>query len=35
MRRLTLAFLLATYLCLSLVVALTLWRNGAGWGVAV
>jgi len=35
MRRLTLAFLLATYLCLSLVVALTLWRNGAGWGVGV
>src|SRR3954466_1106259 len=35
MRRLTLALLLATYLCLSLIVALTLWRNGAGWGVAV
>ena len=35
MRRLTLALLLATYFCLSLIVALTLWRNGAGWGVAV
>lgn len=35
MRRLTLALLCATYLCLSLVVALTLWRNGAGWGVAL
>ena len=35
MRRLTLALLLATYLCLSLIVALTLWRNGAGWGVGV
>ncbi|MDZ4370538.1 MAG: EAL domain-containing protein [Phenylobacterium sp.] len=35
MRRLTLALLCATYLCLSLIVALTLWRNGLGWGVAV
>jgi len=35
MRRLTLALLVATYLCLSLIVALTLWRNGAGWGVAI
>ena len=35
MRRLTLALLIATYLCLSLIVALTLWRNGSGWGVAV
>ena len=35
MRRLTLALLLATYLILSLIVALTLWRNGAGWGVGV
>src|SRR3954452_3102026 len=34
MRRLTLALLCATYLCLSLIVALTLWRNGTGWGVA-
>jgi cyclic-di-GMP phosphodiesterase TipF (flagellum assembly factor) len=34
MRRLTLALLIATYLCLSLIVALTLWRNGLGWGVA-
>jgi len=35
MRRLTLALLCATYLCLSLIVALSLWRNGMGWGVAV
>ncbi|WP_293903514.1 EAL domain-containing protein [Phenylobacterium sp.] len=35
MRRLTLALLCATYLCLSAIVALTLWRNGAGWGVGV
>jgi len=35
MRRLTLALLCATYLCLSLIVALTLWRNGLGWGVAL
>ena len=35
MRRLTLGLLLATYLCLSLIVALTLWRNGTGWGVAI
>lgn len=34
MRRLTLALLCATYLCLSLIVALSLWRNGMGWGVA-
>jgi cyclic-di-GMP phosphodiesterase TipF (flagellum assembly factor) len=35
MRRLTLALLVATYACLSLIVALTLWRNGGGWGAAV
>lgn len=35
MRRLTLALLFATYLCLSLIMALSLWRNGMGWGVAV
>lgn len=35
MRRLTLALLCATYLCLSLIAALTLWRNGFGGGVAV
>jgi len=35
MRRLTLALLCATYLCLSLIIALSLWRNGMGWGVAV
>jgi len=35
MRRLTLALLVATYLCLSLIVSLTLWRNGGGWGAGV
>ena len=35
MRRLTLALLCATYLVLSLIVALTLWRNGGGWGAGV
>jgi cyclic-di-GMP phosphodiesterase TipF (flagellum assembly factor) len=35
MRRLTLGLLCATYLCLSLIVSLTLWRNGGGWGAAV
>ena len=35
MRRLTLGFLCATYLCLSLIVSLTLWRNGGGWGAGV
>ncbi|MCR5874316.1 EAL domain-containing protein [Phenylobacterium sp. J426] len=35
MRRLTLALLCATYLCLALIVALTLWRNGGGWGAGL
>src|SRR5437762_7687658 len=35
MRRLTLGLLCATYLCLSLIVALSLWRNGGGWGAGV
>jgi len=35
MRRLTFALLCATYICLSLIIALSLWRNGMGWGVAV
>ncbi|HEX5263456.1 MAG TPA: EAL domain-containing protein [Phenylobacterium sp.] len=35
MRRLTLGLLCGTYLCLSLIVALTLWRNGGGWGAGV
>jgi cyclic-di-GMP phosphodiesterase TipF (flagellum assembly factor) len=35
MRRLTLALLVATYFCLSLIVALTLWRYGGGWGAGV
>jgi cyclic-di-GMP phosphodiesterase TipF (flagellum assembly factor) len=35
MRRLTLALLCATYLCLSLIVALSLWRYGGGWGAGM
>ncbi len=35
MRRLILALLCATYLCLSLIVSLTLWRDGGGWGAGV
>ena len=35
MRRITLALLVATYLCLSLIVALSLWRYGGGWGAGV
>jgi len=35
MRRITLALLVATYLCLSMIVALTLWRYGGGWGAGV
>lgn len=35
MRRLTLALLCGAYLCLALIVALSLWRNGAGWGAGV
>lgn len=35
MRRLTLALLYGAYLCLALIVALSLWRNGGGWGAAV
>src|SRR3954471_1271359 len=35
MRRLTLALLCGAYLCLSLIVALTLWRDGGGWGAGV
>ena len=35
MRRLTLGLLGATYLCVSLTIALTLWRNGGGWGAGV
>jgi cyclic-di-GMP phosphodiesterase TipF (flagellum assembly factor) len=35
MRRLTLPLLCGAYLCLSLIVALTLWRNGGGWGAGV
>ena len=35
MRRLTLGLLCATYVCLSLIVALSLWRNGGGWGAGV
>jgi cyclic-di-GMP phosphodiesterase TipF (flagellum assembly factor) len=35
MKRLTLALLSGAYLCLSLIVALGLWRNGGGWGAGV
>src|SRR3954469_19768796 len=35
MRRVILALLCATYLCLALIVSLTLWRNGGGWGAGV
>ncbi|MGZ6049741.1 MAG: flagella assembly cyclic-di-GMP phosphodiesterase TipF [Phenylobacterium sp.] len=35
MRRLTLGLLCATYICLSLIVAFSLWRNGGGWGAGV
>src|SRR5450432_1602508 len=35
MRRLTLGLLCAIYLCLSLIVSLTLWRDGGGWGAGV
>lgn len=35
MRKLTLALLIGAYLCLSLIVALTIWRNGGGWGAGV
>jgi cyclic-di-GMP phosphodiesterase TipF (flagellum assembly factor) len=35
MRRLTVALLCGAYLCLSLIVALTLWRNGGGWPTAI
>jgi len=35
MRRLTLPLLSASYLSLSLIIALSLWRNGGGWGAGV
>jgi cyclic-di-GMP phosphodiesterase TipF (flagellum assembly factor) len=35
MRRLTLGLLVATYFCLALIVSLTLWRYGGGWGAGV
>jgi cyclic-di-GMP phosphodiesterase TipF (flagellum assembly factor) len=35
MRRLTLGLLVATYICLALIVAFSLWRNGGGWGAGV
>lgn len=35
MRRLTLALLCCAYLCLALIVALSLWRNGGGWAAGV
>jgi cyclic-di-GMP phosphodiesterase TipF (flagellum assembly factor) len=35
MRRITVALLCATYVCLSLIVSLTIWRNGGGWGAGL
>jgi cyclic-di-GMP phosphodiesterase, flagellum assembly factor TipF len=35
MRRLTLALLSGAYLCLALIIALSLWRNGGGWAAGV
>jgi cyclic-di-GMP phosphodiesterase TipF (flagellum assembly factor) len=35
MRQFTAVALAATYLCLALIVALLLWRNGGGWAAAV
>lgn len=35
MRRLTLALLCGAYLCLSLMVAVGIWRNDGGWGAGV
>ena len=35
MRRLTLPLLSASYLSLALIIALSLWRNGGGWGAGV
>ena len=35
MRRLILALLSGAYLCLALIIALSLWRNGGGWGAGV
>ena len=35
MRKLTLGLLTGAYLCLSLIVALGLWRNGGGWGAGL
>ncbi len=35
MRRLTLPLLSASYLSLALILALSLWRNGGGWGAGV
>lgn len=35
MRQFTTVALTATYICLALIVALLLWRNGGGWGAGV
>ncbi len=35
MRQFTTVALSATYICLALIVALLLWRNGGGWGAGV
>ena len=35
MRKITVAFLWAAYLCLGLTVAVLLWRSGGGWGAGL
>ncbi|MGZ3401350.1 MAG: flagella assembly cyclic-di-GMP phosphodiesterase TipF [Caulobacteraceae bacterium] len=35
MRKITVAFLWAAYLCLALTAAVLLWRSGGGWGAAL
>src|ERR1051325_201925 len=35
MRRLTLGFLTASYLCVAAIVALLVWRYGGGWGAGL
>ena len=35
MRKITVAFLSAAYLCLALTAAVLLWRSGGGWGAAI
>ena len=35
MRKIVVALLSATYLCVALTLATLLWRSGAGWGAAL